>query len=365
MLVSLKTNKIDEFSNIIQPILIHMLDWSSNDNFSSSLILLSLINNLRNVAISLTARKFRRQSEFFNTLERKLEMLRINDPTNNSLIDEYTEKLNNLIHLESEGLFRKSNKNFSKYFEKDLKSLSIAVNKVTTTPLSVISDNDGNPFPSCKDRNSHIYNYYKSLYSQPKESLISCNEFLNGIQTKKNSEQESNTLMSDFTYIELDRILKNLNFNSSPGLDLISNNFIKSIYPYIKPLLLRTYNNVKNGLEEVTPEYKTAYIKLIPKSKSPRSLTNWRPITLTSNLYKIYCKLFAERIKKILPNLLGPSQKAYLQNSNISDATLNTLLNIAKSIENKHPLFLVCLDFKSMLETTIIQIKKYVTEKFL
>ena len=345
MLFEIRKHKINEFNDLYNPIADSIQGWVSNNDTSPSLLLLALVNNLRNIACGLTAAKFRANKNIIKQLESKLEFLRANDPNNNMLIDEISEKLNTMANLEAEGLFFKSNKFYSRYFEKDTHALSNAINKVCSTPLTVLTNENGDKFNSTSEQSDYIADYYKSLYSTPAQSNLSCDDFLEGCETPKLNENECDYLSNDFTYTELDKIMKKLNFKSSPGIDGISNHFIKAIYFIIKPFMLRAYNSVKNGLDEVPKEFKTAYIKLIPKKSNLTQIKNWRPISLSSNLYKIYCKLWAERMKDVLPSLLGVSQKAYTNTFNISDATINTIFRIAKSNVLKKPMFTVAIDF--------------------
>ena len=47
-------------------------------------------------------------------------------------------------------------------------------------------------------------------------------------------------------------------------------------------------------------------------------IKNWRPITLLNIDYKIVAKTFAERLKKVLPTIIHPDQKAFLPGRQIT-----------------------------------------------
>ena len=61
------------------------------------------------------------------------------------------------------------------------------------------------------------------------------------------------------------------------------------------------------------PEFlNTTFITLIPKCKNPKSLANYRPISLCNSVYKIISKVLVARIRPFLTNLISPIQTAFV-----------------------------------------------------
>ena len=139
---------------------------------------------------------------------------------------------------------------------------------------------------------------------------------------------------------------------------------LQSLYPIIAPFILESFNFVFFNKGDFPPEFKTSYIRLIPKSNNNlSSIKSWRPISIGSSVYKLYSKVLSNRIKKILPKILNKSQKAYLPDRNISELILNIQETISSSIRTNTPMYMVSVDiaraFDSVSHTFILDTLKY------
>ena len=60
------------------------------------------------------------------------------------------------------------------------------------------------------------------------------------------------------------------------------------------------------------PSINRTYIALVPKIKSPSSLIDYRPISLCNVLYKLCSKVLANRLKRILHQIISPNQSVFI-----------------------------------------------------
>jgi len=65
-----------------------------------------------------------------------------------------------------------------------------------------------------------------------------------------------------------------------------------------------------------------SFITLIPKSENPQSLEEYRPFSLVGCLYKILTNVLANRIKRVIANVIDESQSAFLSNRGLLDSVL-------------------------------------------
>lgn len=127
-------------------------------------------------------------------------------------------------------------------------------------------------------------------------------------------------------------------------------NFIKQFWDIIKPEFIRFFDEFFiNG--RFPKGSNASFIALIPKTNSPQSLNDYRPISLIGCVYKIMSKVLANRLALVLPHLIDERQTAFLKGRHILHGVMiaNEVLAEAKSKNN--PCMVFKVDFEKAYDS--------------
>ena len=110
--------------------------------------------------------------------------------------------------------------------------------------------------------------------------------------------------------------------------------------------------NESFNVGELSVTQKQGLISLIPKGNKPRDLIkNWRPITLLNTDYKLLSGALANRLKKVLPNLIRHEQKGFLKTRYIGE-NIRTISDIAHYINERNLCGMILLiDFEKAFDS--------------
>ena len=109
-------------------------------------------------------------------------------------------------------------------------------------------------------------------------------------------------LTQDFTLLELGKCLKNFKKGKSSGptfWDILAND------------LLILFNDF-DQLDLLPESFRVGIVTLIHKKDGQTDLKNWRPITLLNADCKLFSKLLATRLTRVLGEVIHPDQACAL-----------------------------------------------------
>eukprot|EP00253_Pinus_taeda_P031123 PITA_31123 len=167
---------------------------------------------------------------------------------------------------------------------------------------------------------SHLgSSHFRHLYKQHPGSSIADIINIVGHFPKFLNEDESEALFDPVTPRELESTLKWFKREKSPGLDGWTIEFYITFYDLLSNDLLRVVEECKVS-GSLYNAVNSTFIALIPKSDSPSSFDDYRPISLCNVLYKIISKIIANRLRPILSRNIAPQQFAFLKHRQIHEA---------------------------------------------
>ena len=113
--------------------------------------------------------------------------------------------------------------------------------------------------------------------------------------------------------------------------------------------------NESFAISEMSSSQRQAVITLIEKKDQDRcDLKNWRPISLLNVDAKIALKVIAERMKRLLPELIHDNQSGYIPGRWIGE-NIRSILDIMQYTQSKElPGLLLFIDFEKALSLYII-----------
>ena len=120
------------------------------------------------------------------------------------------------------------------------------------------------------------------------------------------------SLTKEFTKEQVLAALKQMHPTKALGPNGMSAIFFQKYWDVIGNNVTSMVLNVLNCNKSIVEINKTN-ITLVPKTKSPTKMTEYRPISLTNMEYKIISKVLANRLKAILPHLITENQSAFFE----------------------------------------------------
>ena len=148
------------------------------------------------------------------------------------------------------------------------------------------------------------------LTSNDKEKAEVLATFFSSVFTQERTQEmptiQKGKLKGEINYCiinkeDVQKKLKNLNPNKSPGLDKLHSRILKELYSILdKPLAILFQNTLKKG--KLPDEWKHAIVTAIFKKGDKRKPNNYRPVSLTCIICKIIESIIKDKIMEHMEN---------------------------------------------------------------
>lgn len=149
---------------------------------------------------------------------------------------------------------------------------------------------------------------------------------------------------------EVHKALTTMYFNKSPGEDGITTEALKIGSHTLLPHLTNLFNSIMQS-GQVPSEMCHSNIVLLHKKGDKSDISNYRPISLTSHVYKAFIKVIHNRIYAKLDQHQPPEQAGFRPSFSTTDhlQTLNQI--VEKYSEFKKPLYLAFVDYTKAFDS--------------
>ena len=144
------------------------------------------------------------------------------------------------------------------------------------------------------------------MYTSQHNDISEQEEFLNCLEPKI-GDLENEILTKPLDLDDIYEALNSTQNHKSPGIDGLPYEFYKTFWESIKYDVSQILNNILSTLS-LTESQSLAIIVLHPKSGNAHLLSDWRPISLMTCDYKLLTKVFANRLKCLVPEVISREQ---------------------------------------------------------
>ncbi|XP_062094300.1 uncharacterized protein LOC133800357 [Humulus lupulus] len=169
-----------------------------------------------------------------------------------------------------------------------------------------------------------IVDYFRSIFAASTTSWERVTECV----PESITEEINMELLLPVDDSEVKAALFQMHPDKSPGPDGFNPGFYQKFWDIVGPDVVRLVQHFFM-FAEFPDHLNQTHIVLIPKKSKPESMSDLRPIALCNVIYKIASKVMANRLKKVLHNIISETQSAFIPGRLITD-------NIMVSFEVMH-----------------------------
>lgn len=311
----------------------------------------TLLLEIRGKTISYAAFKKKSEDKTEKILEKEIKELEEMD--NESVITTLEKKKSELEKLRNkkiEGMIIRSRVKWKQEGEKTSKYFcNLEKRNFTDKAMGLLQNEKGEIISEQENILKEVHDFYKDLYSCRPTEDVDLDKMLP--TNKKLNELDKEQCEGPLTLEEILLALKNMKNNKSPGPDGFTTEFYKFFFADIGKFLERSLNyGFSIGTMSVT-QLQGMVICISKEGKDKKFIKNWRPITLLNISYKIASACIANRLKKVLPQIIHRNQKGFLKGRYIGE-NIRELYDTLVYTEKKNiPGMLLLIDFEKAFDS--------------
>ena len=320
---------------------------------NDALFLDTLLMEIRGKTIAYSSFKKKESEKAETNLITEIQDLedKLNEDRNVDILQTKKDELQSIRKNKIDGMIIRSKTQWSLEGERNSKYFcNLEKRHYTDKALLTLEKNDGTITNDPIKIKNEVKTFYETLYKS-KEHLIRNVDLSASLTGPSLNDTDRNHTEGLISIEEAGKALKKMKNGKSPGLDGFTTEFFKFFWKDLGAFLVRSINYAfEKGEMSVTQ--RRGVITCIPKENKPkRFMKNWRPITLLNTTYKIATSCIAERIKGILPKIIGEEQTGFLAGRYIGE-NIRTLYDVLAYTESHDlPGILMLIDFEKAFDS--------------
>ncbi|WKA03325.1 hypothetical protein VitviT2T_021440 [Vitis vinifera] len=183
--------------------------------------------------------------------------------------------------------------------------------------IKVLENERGLVLDNSDSIKEEILRYFEKLYASPSGESWR----VEGLDWSPISSESASRLESPFTEEEISKAIFQMDRDKAPGPDGFTIAVFQDCWDVIKEDLVRVFDEFhRSGI--INQSTNASFIVLLPKKSMAKKLSDYRPISLITSLYKIIAKVLAGRLRGVLHETIHSTQGAFVQGRQILDAVL-------------------------------------------
>lgn len=186
--------------------------------------------------------------------------------------------------------------------------------------ISAIKALDGQVTTNPTMINNIFKDFYINLYKAETDSEESVSkQYLAKLDLPRISQINKESLEAPLSLEELHKSLKSLQKGKSLGLDGLPPELYLEIWDLIGTLMLNSFNFAIEHCAFHRDQNTSLISLLLKKGKDPLDCSSYRPISLIPGDLKVYAKVLAFRMEKVIHGLIKEDKTGFIKGRHASD----------------------------------------------
>ena len=164
---------------------------------------------------------------------------------------------------------------------------------------------------------SKVVHFYQSLYTE----FDTWRPSMDGLEFSSIGEDERLELERVFSKEEVVKVLQEMEGDKAPGPDGFTMAFFQKCWNIVEIDVMAFFDHFHRSAEFVR-SLNASFLSLIPKKNNALNIKDFRPISLIGSVYKLLSKVLANRLRRVLDNLISESQNSFVGGRQILDSVL-------------------------------------------